>query len=141
MGNNSRILLKVQVVGYYLFLEESIKGRCECINQIEKEEISLWQKKLNFPNLSIQIVHAKLDQVLKTYNKCVKQGKYDSLNEVFDITKKKGEWLCSHCSKLSTRKAATICQQLSQDGIDVQTPLQSGVYRSTIKEAVKLKKK
>ena len=74
---NSRVPLKVQVVGRYLFLGESNKGRREHIKQIEKEVTSLWQKKLNFPNLSIQIVHAKLDQVLKTYNKCVKQGKYD----------------------------------------------------------------
>jgi hypothetical protein len=42
-------------------------------------------------------------------------------------------------SKLSTSKAATICRQLSQDGIDIQTPSQSGIFRSTIKEAVKLK--
>src|SRR5277367_3934507 len=42
-------------------------------------------------------------------------------------------------SKLSTSKAATICQQLSQDGIDVETRSQSGIYRATIKEAVKLK--
>jgi len=42
-------------------------------------------------------------------------------------------------SKLSTSKAATICQQLSQDGIDVETPSQSGIYRATIKEAIKLK--
>lgn len=167
--------------------------------------------------------------MLKTYDKCVKQGKYDPLNEVFDITKKDGEWLCSEdnrlyhlqieskgqvgyttgkaassktihpskrrkmaleptsttvtatattstseseteteyeesedskeqststsknysktktatklvtSSKLSTSKAATICRQLSQDGIDIQTPSQSGIFRSTIKEAVKLK--
>ena len=68
LENNSRIPLKVQVVGRYLFLGESIKGRRERIKQIEKEVTSLWQKKLNFPNLSIQIVHAKLDQVQKTYN-------------------------------------------------------------------------
>jgi len=42
-------------------------------------------------------------------------------------------------SKLSTSKAAIICQQLSQDGMDVETPSQSGIYRATIKEAVKLK--
>ena len=43
-------------------------------------------------------------------------------------------------SKLSTRKAPTICRQLSQDGINVQTPSHSGIFRSTIKETVKLKK-
>ncbi|CAI9727369.1 Hypothetical predicted protein [Octopus vulgaris] len=44
-------------------------------------------------------------------------------------------------SKLSTQKAATVCRQLSQDGINVETPSQSGIYRLTIKEAVKLKQK
>ena len=38
--------------------------------------------------------------MLKTYNKCVKQGKYDSLNEVFYITKKDGEWLCCEDKRL-----------------------------------------
>ena len=162
----------------------------------------------------------------KTYNKCIKQGKYDLLNEVFDITKKEGEWLCSEnkrlynlqikteeqvryttgkaansktihpskrrkmsleptitttatmstseseteteyqesedsdeqsvstskkynkikaatkfvvSSKLSTRKAATICRHLSQDGINIQILSQSGIIRPTIKETVKLK--
>ena len=42
-------------------------------------------------------------------------------------------------SKLSTSKAATICQQLSQDGSDVETPSQSGIHRPNIKEAIKLK--
>ena len=42
-------------------------------------------------------------------------------------------------SKLSTSKAATVCQQLSQCGIDVGTPSQSGIYRPTSKEAKKLK--
>ena len=42
-------------------------------------------------------------------------------------------------SKLSTSKVATVCEQLSQCGIDVGTPSQSGIYRSTSKEAKKLK--
>ena len=173
-------------------------------------------------------MRAKLDKLLKTYDECVKRGKYDPLDEVFDITKESGAWLCSedrwlyhleiesrgqvryatgkaassktihpskrrkitvestsktatelspsesepetgseyqesdnskdqstsarkkYCktktasklvtsSKLSTSKAATVCQQLSQCGIDVGTPSQSGIYRSTSKEAKKLK--
>ena len=173
-------------------------------------------------------MQAKLDKLLKTYDECVKRGKYDPLDEVFDITKESGAWLCSedrwlyhlqiesrgqvgyatgkaassktihpskrrkitvestsktatelsssesepetgseyqesdnsedqstsarkkYCktktatklvtsSKLSNSKAATVCQQLSQCGIDVGTPSQSGIYRSTSKEAKKLK--
>lgn len=229
LENNSRIPLKIKIVGRYLFLGASLKGRKERVKEIAKEVTSLWQKKLNFPNLSFQVMQAKLDQVLNTYDECVKRGKYDPLNEVFDITKENGEWLCSEdrrlyhlqieskgqvgyttgkaassktihpskkrkmameptsitaattittttsesetdseyqesenseeqstrtnkkysktktatklvtSSKLSTSKAATICHQLSQDGIDVETPSQSGIYRATIKEAVKLK--
>ena len=41
LENNSRIPLKIQNVGRYLFLGESIKGRCVRIKQIEKELTSL----------------------------------------------------------------------------------------------------
>lgn len=41
---------------------------------------------------------------------------------------------------VSTKKAAKICKQLSQDGIDIPTPSQSAIYKSTFKEAAKLKK-
>ena len=230
LENNSKIPLKIQTVGLYMFLGASTKGRKERVKEIAKEVTSLWQKKLNFPNVSIQTVQAKLDQVLNTYDECVKRGRYDPLNEVFDITKENGEWLCSEdrrlyhlqieskgqvgyttgkvassksihpskrrkmslepasttatttttttstskseidsdeyqesehskeqststskkysktksanklvtSSKLSTSQAAAVCRQLSQDGIDVETPSQSGIYRSIIKEAVKL---
>ena len=183
---------------------------------------------MNFPILSIQVVQAKLDKLLKNYDECVKRGKYDPLDEVFDFTKESGEWLRSEdrwlyhlqvesrgqvgyttgkaassktihpskrrkitveptsktatemssseseietgseyqesdnledqstsarkkccktktapklvaSSKLSTSKVATVCQQLSQCGIDVGTSLQSAIYRSTSKEAKKLK--
>ena len=228
LENNSRIPLKIQIVGRYLFLASSIKGRKERLKVISREVTRLWENRLNFPTLSIQVVQAKLDKLLKAYDECVKRSKYDSLDEVFDVTKESGEWLCSedkrlyhlqvesrgqvgyttgkrassktihpskrrkltikpalktatelsssesdigtgseyqesdnsedqcasarkkYCktrtatalvtsSKLSTSKAATVCQQLSQCGIDVGTPSQSGIYRSTIKEAKKLK--
>ena len=228
LANNSRIPLKIQIVGRYLFLAASIKGRKERLKEISKEVTRLWENKLNFPTLSIQVVQEKLDKLLKTYDECVKRGKYDPLDEVFGITKESGEWLCSedrwlhhlqvesrgqvgyttgkaassktihpskrrkitveptsktatelsssesetetgseyqesdnsedqstsarkkYCktktatklvtsSKLSTSKAATVCQQLSQCGIDVGTPSQSGIYRSTSKEAKELK--
>ena len=42
-------------------------------------------------------------------------------------------------SKLSTHRAATVCRKLPQDGISIETPSQSGVYKSTIKQATKLK--
>src|SRR4051812_5452373 len=46
----TRIPLKIKIVGRYLFLGASFKGRKERVNEIAKEVTSLWQKKLNFPN-------------------------------------------------------------------------------------------
>lgn len=43
-------------------------------------------------------------------------------------------------TEVSTKKAAKICKQLSHDGIDIATPSQSAIYKSTFKEAAKLKK-
>ena len=43
-------------------------------------------------------------------------------------------------SGVSTKKAAKICNVLSQQGIDIPTPSQSAIYKSTFKEAAKLKK-
>jgi len=42
-------------------------------------------------------------------------------------------------TRVSTNKAAKICQQLSHDGIDIPTPSQAAIYKSTYKEASKLK--
>lgn len=89
LENKIRIPLKIEIVGRYLFLGASVKGRKERIKEISKEVTSLWQKKLNFPNLSNQVIQAKLEKVLHTYDECVKRGKCDPLNEIFDITKEK----------------------------------------------------
>lgn len=42
-------------------------------------------------------------------------------------------------TRVSTSRAAKICQQLSRDGIDIPTPCQSAIYKSTFKKAAKLK--
>ena len=42
-------------------------------------------------------------------------------------------------TRVSTNKAANICKQLAREGIDIPTPCQSAIYKSTIKEAIKLK--
>lgn len=44
-------------------------------------------------------------------------------------------------SKLATPKAETFRRQISQNGINVETPLQYGIYRWIIKEVVKLNQK
>lgn len=45
-----------------------------------------------------------MDQVLNTYNKCVKREKYDPLNEMFDIIKENAEWMCSEGRRLYHRQ-------------------------------------
>ena len=42
--------------------------------------------------------------------------------------------------RVSTNKTTNICRQLACEGIDIPTPCQSAIYKSTIKEAIKLKK-
>ena len=42
-------------------------------------------------------------------------------------------------TNLSTHKAAAVCNQLSDDGIDLPTPSQSGVYKACYREAERMK--
>ena len=103
-----RVTLKRQVVGRYQFLGAENKGRKERIANISKEVQSLWKNKLNFRHVSNQVIQAKLSCVLKTYNECVKQGKYDALDELFDITKASGVWLSAIDKQLlSTSRKST----------------------------------
>lgn len=41
-------------------------------------------------------------------------------------------------ANLSTNKAAKVCKQLAESGIDIATPSQSGIYRAVIKSAENL---
>ena len=68
------------------FLEMKLKED-ERIVKISKELASLWQ------NVSLQRIQAKLENVLKSYDKCAKRGKYGVLDDLFNITKLDGEWL------------------------------------------------
>lgn len=52
-------------------------------------------KEIKFPYLSIHNVQAKVENVLNTHDKRVKQRKYDLLKETFDITKGNSEGFCS----------------------------------------------
>ena len=42
-------------------------------------------------------------------------------------------------AKLSTRKAHKVCKVLSESGVSISTPIQSGVYRAVIKKGEELK--
>ena len=225
LEERNRMPLKSHLVGRYLYLGSEMKGRKNRISLISKEVLNLWANKLNFPNVSHQQVQAK---VMDTYDHCTRAGKYEKLNELFDITKVNGDWLSSEdkqlyslqmetkgekgysrslferpetvhprkrrklsvpepstsapdypdlsssetdseptssdedfdivntrnrkhhttklathlvtATKVSTNKAAEICQQLSLSGLDIPTPSQSAVYKPTFREARKLKK-
>ena len=70
------------------------------MTSIVKEVTNWWLHKLNFPHLSLQVVQPKLDKLLKAYKKCVKQGNYVTLNNLFNITKENGKWPCNDDKKL-----------------------------------------
>ena len=65
-----------------------------------KEIIGLWIKNVNFSQLSSQSIQAKRNKLINTYDECVKCGNYDSLHNVFDITKGNGSWLCNENNML-----------------------------------------
>ena len=230
LGEKCKMPLKTQIIGRYQFLGAEIKGRKDRVAQLSKEIMQLWEKRLNFPCVSEQVIRFKINVVLKTYDKCVRLNKYDELNQIFDVTKQNGQWLSSEdkmlyniqiksngevgystgkfanvktihpskrlknqrkpssvlilsdvttedesekesqdqsnefsvdlefdspkkrkynktkiatnlvtSSKISTNKAAKICKRLAHDGIEIPTPSQAAIYKSTFREAVKLK--
>ena len=56
---------------------------------------------MNFPHVSDQAICAKLAKLLKDYKRCKKKQNFDSLNELFDMTKiMKGERLCKEDENL-----------------------------------------
>lgn len=50
--------------------------------------------------MSDQVIRAKLDKVMKTYDECVRSGNYDALKKLFYITKVNGQWLSSEGKQL-----------------------------------------
>ncbi|QQP49521.1 Hypothetical protein FKW44_010224, partial [Caligus rogercresseyi] len=47
-----------------------------------------------------QAIRAKLEKLLQEYDHCSKKQNFDSLNELFDVTKVKGQWLCKEDKNL-----------------------------------------
>ena len=100
LSERSRMPLKNHVIGRFKFLESSAKERRERIGLIAVELKALWSKTLNFPHVSDQAICAKLANLLKDYERCRKKQNFDSLNELFDVTKVKGEWMCKEDENL-----------------------------------------
>ena len=92
--------LKNHIIGRFKFLESTAKERRERIGLIAVELKDQWSKMLNFPHVSDQAICAKLAKLLKDYKHCRKKQNFDSLNELFDMTKMRGEWLCKEDENL-----------------------------------------
>ena len=100
LSERSRMPLKKHVIGRFKFLESTAKERRERIGLIAVELKALWSKTLNFPHVSDQAICAKLANLLKDYKRCRKKQNFDSLNELFDVTKVKDEWMCKEDENL-----------------------------------------
>ncbi|XP_033001400.1 uncharacterized protein LOC117044702 [Lacerta agilis] len=100
LSERSCMPLKNHVIGRFKFLESTAKERRERISLIAVELKALWRKTLNFPHVSDQAICAKLANLLKDYERCRKKQNFDSLNELFDVTKVKGEWMCKEDENL-----------------------------------------
>jgi hypothetical protein len=85
------------VVGRYLCLGEIEKSRSRRVDMICEEVSKLWRK-LDFPMLSRQTVLRKVHSIMQKYDRFLKRPIADienSFENLFDITKPDGEWLCS----------------------------------------------
>ena len=90
LSERSRMPLKNHVIGRFKFLESTTKERREKIRLIAVELKALWSKYV-FPHVSDQAICAKLENLLKDYEYCRKKQNFDSLNELFDVTKVNGQ--------------------------------------------------
>lgn len=100
LSKRSRMPLKTHIIGRFKFLESTAKERRVRIRLIAVELKALWSKTLNFPHVSDQAICGKLENLLKDYERCRKKQNFNSLNELFDVTKVKGEWLCKEDENL-----------------------------------------
>ena len=82
------------------------------------------------------------------------------MNELFDVTKVKDEWMSKEQASTSTRKhnptgiarrlvtssklsshgAAKVCRQLSGEGIEISTPCHSAIHKAIYTRAAQVKK-
>ena len=94
------------IVGRFLGLFSELKSRQDRIIKISEELLKLWEK-MNFPFLSKQQVSAKVDTVIKSFEKYRKRKNEEfaeKLTHLFDITKTSGNWLCGEDKELYRRQ-------------------------------------
>ena len=81
--------LKSHVMGHFRFFQPISKERKERVSLIVVKLKALWNMKLNFPHVSDQAICAKLEKLLQEYDYCRKKHDFESLNELFIVTKVK----------------------------------------------------
>ncbi|QQP32953.1 Uncharacterized protein FKW44_024153 [Caligus rogercresseyi] len=92
LSDRSRMPLKSHVMGRFKSLESIAKER--------KERVGLIADDIELPPVSDQAIRAKLEKLLQEYDHCRKKQNFDSLNELFDVTKVEGQWLCKEDKNL-----------------------------------------
>ncbi|QQP39678.1 Uncharacterized protein FKW44_013477, partial [Caligus rogercresseyi] len=110
LSDRSRMSLKSHVMGRFKSLESIAKERKERVGLIAVELKALWRTTLNFPPVSDHAIRAKLEKLLQEYYHCRKKQNFDSLNELFDVTKVKGQWLCKEDKNLYELQMQSKCQ-------------------------------
>ena len=98
------MLLKSHVMRRFSFFQSTAKERKERVSRIAVKLKALWNMKLNFPHVSDQAIRAKLEKLLLEFDYCRKMHDFESLNELFDVTKVKGEWLFKKDKNLYKRQ-------------------------------------
>ena len=88
----------------FRFFQFTAKERKERVSLIAVELKALWSMKLNFFHVSDQAIRAKLEKLLLEYDHCRKKHDFESLNELFDVTKVKDKWLCKEDKNLYKRQ-------------------------------------
>ena len=100
LSDRSRMPTKSHVMGRFKSLQSVAKKRRERVNLIADEIKTLWSATLNFPHISVQAICAKLKRLLQEYDYCTRKQNFETLNELFDVTKVKGQWLCKEDENL-----------------------------------------
>ncbi len=102
LSNYVRIPKKKDIIGRYHSLLDQAKDKTTRTILIADELIILWAK-LNFPAVTKQTIMSKLRKLMEKQEKNRKR-KMDSFKDetenLFDITKIEGEWLCQEDKKL-----------------------------------------
>lgn len=94
--------LNRDIVGRFSGLYDEVKGRADRVKKISDELLKLWEK-LSFPVISKQQVLARVDKLIKMFEKYGKRLNEEfekNLPHLFDITKPSGNWLCSEDKEL-----------------------------------------